>query len=76
MKGSRGLEKQLLSVNVVFLENEALRAENFGFDILEPMFHTDVQVLFLWPRVTMDFSELFQLPSCLKLCTFLLSGIE
>lgn len=28
------------------LENEALRAGNFGSDILEPMFHTDVQVLF------------------------------
>lgn len=29
-----------------FLENEALRAGNFGFAILEPMFHTHVQVLF------------------------------
>lgn len=45
-------ERQLWSGEAIvisqlcFLENEALRAGNFGFDILEPMFHTDVQVLF------------------------------
>lgn len=31
---------------IYLLENEALGAGNFGFDILEPTFPTDVQVLF------------------------------
>lgn len=36
----------IVITELCFLENEAFRAGSFGFVILEPMFHTDVQVLF------------------------------
>lgn len=52
MKQGFGNERQSWSGEAIviselcFLENEALRTGNFGFDMLEPMFHIDVQALF------------------------------
>jgi len=76
MKDSCDLEEQLLSVNFVSWKTKTTELVTFALKYWSLCFRWMCRSYFegfWWSRITVYFGELFQFPSYLKVCTFLLS---